>query len=193
MAYSDLTATVIPKSSGVVVPLLDGRGNPYPEFLRTQQVGLGVVRAVVERIDAALAGGPIRLDSVHLGEGGKAHFKWYLLQRLLPELWGDPVPRKVKAAPRIVSRKALGLLNRRLAAAFDPPGGSVRLPGVTLTRKDLFPLLQLLHEALLGDDAFADESEADDQVPPPLPPAGPRPAGPPVAVGGDEDLSKFLP
>lgn len=192
MAYAEMSPPDVPgtKSSGVVVPMTDGRGNPYPEYLRTQQVGLGVVRAVVGRIDEALAGGPIRLDAVHLGESGKAHFKLHLLRFLIPELWGDPVPAKVKPARRIVSRKAISLLNRRLAEAFDPPGGVLRLPGVSLTRKDLFPLLSLVHEHLFGDEEGSGcPVEAADQ------PTAPEPAPlkPPATAGclASTGLPKF--
>lgn len=150
MAYTHPPAPII--RSGVVQPMLDGRGNPYPEYLRTQQVGLGVVKAVVDRIDQALAGGPIRLATVSIGDSGKAHFKLHLLRTLFKELWGDPLPARVKPVPKIVSKKAHSLLANRLNTAFDPPGGTLHLPGLTLTADDLFHLLTAVHEALFGDE-----------------------------------------
>lgn len=202
MAYAEMSPpeVPVPRSSGVVVPMTDGRGNPYPEYLRTQQVGLGVVRAVVGRIDEALAGGAIRLDTVHLGESGKAHFKQHLLRFLIPELYGDPIPERVKPARRIVSRKAISLLNKRLAEAFDPPGGVLKLPGVSLTRKDLFPLLTLVHEQLFGDEEVSDYSP--EAVAPPAvvvtPPVEPAAPAPPVLLPAlipppDSDLMAALP
>jgi hypothetical protein len=184
MAYAEVGELAHGKSSGVVVPMVDGRGNPYPEGLRTQQVGLGVVRAVAERIDAALAPRvvkgkglcPKKLATVHLGESLRAHVRSYLLASLFPELYGDPVPAKVRAVRRVVSPKALSLLNRRMSAAFNPPGGVLSLPGVRLTGDDLFDLLTLVHDHLFADDAFAAGVEITAPVPPPpSPPPSPPP------------------
>jgi hypothetical protein len=103
---------------------------------------------------------------VFLGEGGRSQVRHYLLAKLLPELFGDPVPRQVKAAKKIVSPKAISLINRRLTEAFSPASGELHLPGLTLTRDDLFELLVLVHEQLLGDDHFP-------EPPPPPPPPSP--------------------
>lgn len=201
MAYQDQGHPDLPaaKSSGVVVPMPDGRGNAYPEYLRTQQVGLGVVRAICDRLDAAIAPRPtekgdlrpVKLATVFLGDGGRAAVRQYLLAKLLPELYGDPVPPAVRPVKRIVSPKALSLLNQRLAAAFDPPGGTLRLPGLDLSRDDLYELLLLVHEAILGDDRFPDPPAvnpphppvvAPPPPPPPPPPPSPEPPPPPVVT-----------
>lgn len=191
MAYTQPPAPVV-RSSGVVQPMLDGRGNPYPEFLRAQQVGLGVVKAVVDRIDEALAGGPIRLATVSLADSGKAHFKAYLLRTLFRELWGDPLPSRVKPVGKIVSKKANSLIANRLNTAFDPPGGTLHLPGVTLTADDLFHLLTAVHEALFGDEPPDEEEQAP--AAPALTPVAARPPEPvPAPEEGGADLMSVLP
>lgn len=215
MAYQERGHPDVPavKSTGVVVPMADGRGNQYPEFLRTQQVGLGVVRAICERIDAALAPRPtevragpdrgkvalrpVKLATVHLGDGGRSQVRNYLLAKLLPELFGDPVPPTVRPVKKIVSPKAISLLNRRLKDAFDPPDGILCLPGLTLTGDDLFELLGLVHGALLADDRFAENAKSpvvtepepitttSQPPPPPIPPPPPPPPVVPVALPQD--------
>jgi hypothetical protein len=152
MAYLDISHPDVPRPSGVVVPMLTALGHPYPESLRVQQVGLSVVKAVSERIDKALAGGAIKLSTVHLGAAGKAMLKAHLLGKLFPELYADPIPERVRAAKKVVSPKALTLINDRLEAAFSPP--VLDLPGVRLTRADLYDLLTLLAAELLDDEEF---------------------------------------
>lgn len=192
MAYTPQPAPAH-RPSGVVQPMLDGRGNPYPEFLRAQQVSLSVVKAVADRIDEALGGGPIRLATVTIAASGKAHFRQYLLRSLFPELFGDPLPLRVKAIPQIVSKKATSLIARRLSQAFDPPGGTLHLPGLTLTQDDLFHLLTAVHEGVFGDEPQEEDepsvTPAAPAVNPPAIPAVPAPAAP----AGDSDLMSVLP
>ena len=138
--------------TGAVVPMRTALGNDYPHHLRAQQVTLSVLSAVASRIDAALAGGAIKLATVHLGAGGKALLKRYLLERMAPEVYGDPIPPTVRPAKKIVSPKALTLINDRLEAAFA--GERLELPGVTLTRADQFELLSLFAGELLNDEDF---------------------------------------
>lgn len=137
---------------GSVTPMLDGRGNEYPAGLRVQQVGLAVAKAVRDRIDKALEGGPIRLRTVTIADSGKAHFKAYLLSVMLAELYADPLPATVRPAKQIVSPKALRLLEDRANAAFCPPVGVLELPGITLTAGDLFDLMTLVNQEVFRDD-----------------------------------------
>lgn len=185
MAYLDADG-LTGKSTGVVVPMRDGRGNPYPEYLRTQQVGLRVARAVCDRLEAALCGPPgrpgrrLKLATATIDDVTRPHVKAYLLSILLRELFGDPIPATIEPARQIVSPKAISLLNDRLEQAFDPPGGVLRLPGITLQSDDLFDLLTLVTERLLGDDRFPVRTTIL-PVPPPTPtPDSPSPT-PPVA------------
>lgn len=155
MAYADIVPPEVLSNrppTGAVVPMKTALGNDFPQHLRAQQVTLSVLAAVGERIDAALAGGAIKLATVHLGAAGKALLKRHLLERIAPEVYGDPIPAKVRAAKKIVSPKALTLINDRLEAAFA--GERLELPGVTLTRADQFDLITLLAAELLNDDEF---------------------------------------
>lgn len=142
--------SLVPTTFGAVLPMLTALGNPYPTELRAQQVGPRVVRAVIDRIDAALAGGKIKLGGGTLDAGGKAHLKRHLLEQIFPELYGDPLPYDVVAVKQIDSRKATRLLDDRLQAVFAE--GRVKLPGVVLNSRDCLDLQELLQVEILKEE-----------------------------------------
>ena len=135
-------------SSGIVIPAKTALGTDYPAFLRTQQVGMGVVKGVATRLSEALAGGPIRLHRAVLGEAEKVIARRHIMEVLFHELYADPIPAAVVAKRQIASVKARSLIDDRLETLFALD--RLDIPGLSLDKADLYELLALVVEHVMG-------------------------------------------